>query len=74
MIRGTKEYIITELYRLYPAVIRAHGTTPEYFFTSVGTFEEQITKSGNRGKIIFFRLNPKTSALSLEQEEFEITL
>lgn len=75
MIKGTKEQVVAELYRRYPARFRSHGESPEYFFAAqYGSFEEQLKDLKGPGKVIFFHLLPKNSALSLEQEDIEIIL
>lgn len=74
MIKGTRAEVLAALYKQTPAVIRTHGTAPEFFFTSLGTFEQQLDNQPGIGRVLFFHLDPKTSALSLEQEDFEITI
>lgn len=75
MIKGTKEQVISELYKKYPAKFKGPGETVEYFFiTELGTFETQVNKINGSGAVRFFRLNPKNSALSVEQEDIEVIL
>lgn len=75
MIRGTREQVLEELYKRYPAKFREHGEVPQYFFaTHAGSFEEQLRYIEKNGKVIFFQFNQKLAALSLEQEDIEIIL
>lgn len=75
MIKGTREQVIAELYRCFPAVYRGPQEAPEYFFApTIGSFEEQIKDKTGPGNVKFFHLNPKNGGLSLEQEDFEIIM